>query len=144
MPSRQIGHFFFEPRGYDHVNHATHEYKEHVKVGYNLRRKVALLSIWAAAPVLLLVSPTLFGLLPAPAGWPDIADHVALMWLLIGAGAIGLRVVQLSLIRDVQTGLVWATKILSDPFHDVLLYYKAPLQLLRGERLDAAVTDQPA
>ena len=144
MPSRQIGHFFFEPRGYDHVNHATHEYKEHVKVGYNLRRKVALLSIWAAAPALLLVSPTLFGLLPAPARWPDVADHVALMWLLIGAGAIGFRVVQLSLIRDVQTGLVWATKILSDPFHDVLLYHKAPLQLLRGERLDAAVTDQPA
>lgn|SRR5262252_3358046 len=144
MPSRQIGHFFFEPRGYDHVNHATHEYKEHVKVGYNLRRKVALLSIWAAAPALLLVSPTLFGLLPAPARWPDVADHVALMWLLIGAGAIGFRVVQLSLIRDVQTGLVWATKILSDPFHDVLLYHKAPLQLLRGERLDAAVTDLPA
>jgi hypothetical protein len=144
MPSRQIGHFFFEPRGYDHVNHATHEYKEQVKVGYNLRRKVALLSIWAAAPVLLLVSPTLFGMFPAPAGWPDIADHVALMWLMIGAGAIVFRVVQLSLIRDLQTGLVWATKILSDPFHDVLLYHKAPLQLLRGERLDTAATDQPA
>jgi hypothetical protein len=144
MPSRQIGHFFFEPKGYDHVNQATHEYKEQVKVGYNLRRKVVLLSIWAAAPVLLLVNPTLFGLLQAPAGWPDTADHVALMWLVIGAGAIVFRVVQLSVIKDLQTGLVWATKILSDPFHDVLLYHKAPLQLLRGERLDAAATDQPA
>jgi hypothetical protein len=39
MTARQAGHFFFEPRGYDHVNHATHEYKEEIKVGYNLRRK---------------------------------------------------------------------------------------------------------
>src|SRR5262249_51245640 len=39
MPSRQIGHFFFEPRTYDEVNQATHEYKEQIKVGYNLRRK---------------------------------------------------------------------------------------------------------
>jgi hypothetical protein len=27
MTSRQAGHFFFEPLGYDHVNKATHEYK---------------------------------------------------------------------------------------------------------------------
>ncbi len=33
MPSRQLGHFFFEPKGYDHANDATHEYKEQVKVG---------------------------------------------------------------------------------------------------------------
>jgi hypothetical protein len=45
MTSRQIGHFFFEPKGYDVINHATHEYKEEIKVGYNLRRKVVLLSI---------------------------------------------------------------------------------------------------
>src|SRR5262245_42071301 len=51
MTSRQIGHFFFEPKGYDEVNHATHEYKEAIKVGYNLRRKVVLMSIWAASPL---------------------------------------------------------------------------------------------
>ena len=39
MPSRQLGHFFFEPQSYDHANQVTHEYKEEVKVGYNLRRK---------------------------------------------------------------------------------------------------------
>ena len=36
-------------------------------------------------------------------------------------------------IKDVQTGLVWATKILTDPFHDIKLYHKAPFALLRGE-----------
>jgi hypothetical protein len=32
--------------------------------------------------------------------------------------------------------LVWATKILTDPFHDIKLYYKAPFALLRGEWID--------
>jgi hypothetical protein len=31
---------------------------------------------------------------------------------------------------------VWATKILTDPFHDIKLYHKAPLALLRGELID--------
>ncbi len=33
MTTRQAGHFFFEPRGYDTVNQATHEHKEAIKVG---------------------------------------------------------------------------------------------------------------
>ena len=45
MTSRQAGHFFFEPRGYDHVNHATDEHKEEIKVGYNIRRKIVLLAV---------------------------------------------------------------------------------------------------
>src|SRR5262245_30732729 len=106
MPSRQIGHFFVEPKGYDHANHVTHEYKEQVKVGYNVRRKVVLLSIWAVAPVLLLVSPTLLGVVTAAATWQDVANQIALMWLVIGVGAVVFRVVQLSLMRNAQTGLV--------------------------------------
>ena len=43
---------------------------------------------------------------------------------------------QLFFIKDVQTGLVWLTKILTDPFHDIKLYHKAPLYLLRGELID--------
>jgi hypothetical protein len=42
--------------------------------------------------------------------------------------------VHLFFIKDVQSGLVWMTKILTDPFHDIYLYHKAPMQLLRGER----------
>lgn len=53
MVSRQVGHFFFEPKGYDEVNQATHEYKEEIKVGYNLQRKVVLMTIWALAPAAL-------------------------------------------------------------------------------------------
>src|SRR5262245_13578169 len=59
MTARQSGHFFFEPKGYDHVNQATHEHKEEIKVGYNLRRKVLLYVAWALAPLPLLLDPTL-------------------------------------------------------------------------------------
>src|ERR1700735_273570 len=66
MTSRQTGHFFFEPRDYDVINQATDEYKEAVKVGYNIRRKIVLMSIWALSPVLLLADPTMFGFVSAP------------------------------------------------------------------------------
>src|SRR6478672_11361264 len=57
MTSRQIGHFFFEPRDYDVVNDASHEYKEEIKVGYNLQRKVVLMTIWALSPLALYFDP---------------------------------------------------------------------------------------
>ena len=62
--------------------------------------------------------------------------HVALMWITIGIGGLVFRTVHLFFIKDVQTGLVWMTKIVTDPFHDIKLYYKSPLYLLRGELID--------
>src|SRR4029453_7510802 len=70
MTPRQIGHFFFEPKTYDEVNQATHEHKEDIKLGYNLQRKVVLMSIWALSPLVLLVYPTAFGVFEP---YPDIA-----------------------------------------------------------------------
>src|SRR5258707_123196 len=61
MTTRQAGHFFFEPKGYDHVNDATHDHKEEIKVGYNLNRKIGLMTGWALSPLGLLLDPTLFG-----------------------------------------------------------------------------------
>src|SRR5215510_8329966 len=133
MPSRQLGHFWFEPHEYDEVNQATHEHKEAIKVGYNLRRKAILLTIWALVPVVLLVEPTLFGALTRHTTWYELAQNVSRVWLVLGFAAVIARSVQLFFIRNVQTGLVWATKILTDPFHDVKLYHRAPLQVLRGE-----------
>jgi hypothetical protein len=136
MVSRQAGHFFFEPKGYDLVNQATHEHKEDIKVGYNLRRKVVLLSIWALSPAVLWLDPTLFGWFPAHGGRADFIQHVGQIWLAIGLGALLFRTVQLFFLKDVQTGLVWLVKIVTDPFHDIMLYYRAPLHLLRGELID--------
>lgn len=136
MISRQIGHFFFEPKGYDQVNQATHEYKEEVKVGYNLRRKVVLLAIWALSPLMLYVDPTLFGIFEPHTDPAGFLHSMSLLWIVIGGGALLFRTVHLFILRDVQTGLVWVTKILTDPFHDIKLYHGTPLLLLRGELID--------
>jgi hypothetical protein len=136
MTSRQIGHFFFEPRDYDEVNQATHEYKEEVKVGYNLQRKVVLMTIWALSPLLLYLDPTLFGLFKPHANATEFVRNVGLFWLFIGAGGLLFRTVHLFFLKDVQSGLVWMTKILTDPFHDIKLYHMAPIHLLRGELID--------
>ena len=136
MTTRQAGHFFFEPRGYDTVNQATHEHKEAIKVGYNLRCKIVLLSIWAASPLLLVVDPALFGMFEPAANNAELIDQVSLIWLGVGIGGLIFRTVQLFFIRDIQTGLVWMTKILTDPFHDLKLYCTAPIHLLRGELID--------
>jgi hypothetical protein len=136
MTSRQAGHFFFEPKGYDAVNHATHEHKEEIKLGYNLRRKVVLLLIWGLSPLALVLDPTLFGIFEPHATIGEFVRHTALIWLALALGGLVFRTVQLFFEKDVQTGLVWAVKILTDPFHDIKLYYKAPLHLLRGELID--------
>jgi hypothetical protein len=136
MTSRQAGHFFFEPLGYDEVNKATHEYKEEIKVGYNLKRKVVLLAIWAAAPLMLWIDPTLFGYYEPSTSFDSFMHHTGELWLAVGAGGLVFRTVHLFFIKDVMSGLVWMTKILTDPFHDIKLYHKAPLALLRGELIE--------
>jgi hypothetical protein len=138
MTSRQAGHFFFEPKGYDEVNKATHEYKEEIKVGYNLQRKVVLMALWAAVPAVLWWDNTLFGLMDPPtvAGFEGYVRQVGFAWLVLGAAGLLFRTIHLFLLQDVKTGLAWMIKILTDPFHDIKLYHRAPLYLLRGELID--------
>ena len=130
MTSRQIGHLVFEPKTYDTVNDASHQYKEEIKIGYNLRRKIVLMSVWALSPLLFVIEPTAFGLCLPAENVMAFARHVGHLWLAIGIGALLFRTVQLFIIKDVQTGLVWATKIITDPFNDIRLYCGAPKALL--------------
>ena len=136
MTARQSGHFFFEPKGYDHVNQATHEYKEQIKVGYNLRRKVLLYVAFALAPLPLLLDPTYFGFFREE---NDVVHNVAMVWLALGGAGLLFRGVHLFFLRGVRTGLVWMLKILTDPFNDFKLYWKAPLALMRGELIDTSL-----
>jgi hypothetical protein len=142
MTSRQIGHFFFEPKGYDEVNQATHEYKEQIKVGYNLRRKVFLLSVWAASPLLLFVDPTLFGVFEPANSMRERIDQIGWIWLAIGVGGLLFRTLHLFFLQGIEDGLAWMTKILTDPFHDIKLYYRSPLYLLQGRMIDPAPSHQ--
>jgi hypothetical protein len=136
MTSRQAGHLFFEPKGYDHVNQATHEHKEEIKVGYNLQRKIVLLSIWVLSPAPLYFDPSFFGLLTPAQDLSGVIHNVGWIWLWLALGGLLFRVGQLCIQQSVQTGIVWATKILTDPFHDIKLYHKAPLKLLQGQIID--------
>ena len=142
MWARQIGHFFFEPKTYDEVNHATHDYKEDIKVGYNLHRKRILQSIWAIMPLVLYVYPSMFGLLEPAADWSEYVYNLSMAWLWLAIAALTFRTVHLFFIREIQTGLVWATKILTDPFNDFKTYLKSPLYLAKGELIDPMIHAQ--
>ena len=135
MWSRQIGHFFFEPKGFDHINNVSFAHKEQVKVGFNLQRKVLLFVAWISVPLLLLLNRSLWGVL-SPLDQSSFFDRLGILWLVLGAGGLLLRTLWLCSTRSIQTGLVWFTKILTDPFHDVKMYRMAPVWLLRGQLLD--------
>lgn len=136
MVTRQSGHIFFEPRGYDHINGASYEHKESIKAGFNMNRKAVLLSVWLAMPVLLFFSPSLFGLIEPSATNAGYLHDVGMIWFALGASGLVLRTIHLSFLRGPSWGLAWATKIITDPFHNVAIYWKSPLALLRGQRYD--------
>ncbi|MBL6082618.1 hypothetical protein JMJ56_32145 [Belnapia sp. T18] len=136
MTTRQVGHLVFEPKGYDAKNQATHEHKENIKVGYNLRRKIVLMSIWVMSPFCLLIDNTLGGTMDTPQSLDEFIRNVGILWLCLAMGGLLFRTMQLFFSSGIQTGLVWATKIITDPFHDIMLYRTAPLHLLRGELID--------
>jgi hypothetical protein len=97
---------------------------------------MVLMGVWAAIPLVLWLQPSLWGLIePANsvAGW---VHDVGIAWLALGVAGLVFRVLQLWAQQDLFTGLVWMTKILTDPFHDIALYHRAPLHLRRGERID--------
>lgn len=140
MVTRQSGHIFFEPRGFDTIHQCSYAHKESIKSGFNMQRKAVLISIWLSLPVLLLISPSLFGLLPAWEGAAAFWQQLGTGWLLLGAGGLLLRTAHLVLLRGPGWALAWAYKILSDPFHNVAQYWRSPLALLRGERYDPLTT----
>src|SRR5262249_1194734 len=111
------------------------DHKEEVKVGFNLQRKILLFAAWISVPVLLFLSPTLLGVFSQNSGY-SFFDRLGIVWLVLGLAGLLLRTLWLCASRSVQTGAVWFTKILTDPFHDVKIYYMAPIWLLRGQWLD--------
>jgi hypothetical protein len=87
-------------------------------------------------PAFLWFAPTVFGLVPDHGGVEGWVNRVGSVWLVLAAiGLVG-RSVFLAVTRSPQTGLVWFTKILTDPFHDIKMYHKAPLFLMRGQLID--------
>lgn len=136
MTTRQLGHFVFEPTGFDQVNGVTNEYKEEVKVGYNLSRKVVLLSMCALIPALAWWMPAAITWMVPESHEDDTFQLIGMAWVMLGVTGVLFRVVQLWIQDGLLQGLAWATKIITDPFHDIALYHKSPLYLLQGQWLD--------
>jgi hypothetical protein len=139
MTTRQIGHFFFEPKGFDEVNQATHEHKEEIKVGYNLQRKVVLLTVCGLIPVTAYFMPQ-YLTWAVPEAYEDTPIRMTgIAWLFLGIAGLVFRVMQLWAKENLQAGLAWAFKIITDPFHDIKLYYKSFYYVMRGELIDPMV-----
>lgn len=141
MVTRQSGHIFFEPRGYDHINDVSYEHKESIKAGYNMHRKAIIIGIWLAAPLLLALDPNVFGLAKPAADFDGFAHQVGLIWLALGVAGWLVRTVHLLFLRGPITALAWALKILTDPFHNIVIYWRSPLALMRGELFDDIATE---
>jgi len=136
MTTRQAGHFFFEPKDYDAYNQATQDYKEEIKVGYNLKRKRVLIACWLAVPVLAYFDAALFNFVMPDAAPDTLIDRIGWGWLWLGLAAVVFRMIQLTAIQSRRVALVWCIKILTDPFHDAVIYRKSPIYLLKGQLID--------
>ncbi len=136
MTTRQIGHFFFESKAYDFVNDASHEHKEAIKVGYNLNRKIVLLSIWLAVPIFAVLWPPAITWV-VPQSFEDTTIRiVGIAWFFLGVAGLLFRAIQLTINENFTHATAWVIKILTDPFHDVKLYHRSPLFILKGELTD--------
>ena len=136
MTTRQAGHFFFEPKDYDTYNQATQDHKEAIKIGYNLKRKRVLIACWLAVPVLAYFDAALFNFVMPDAAPDTLIDRIGWGWLWLGLAAVVFRMIQLTAIQSRRVALVWCIKILTDPFHDAVIYRKSPIYLLQGQLID--------
>jgi hypothetical protein len=136
MSLRQAGHFFFEPKGFDEVNQVTHEHKEAIKVGYNLNRKYVLYFVWLVIPALAWFMPGSLDWLVPKTYQGSFWTVLGATWLILGVSGLLLRMAQLWATQSLAIALTWMSKILTDPFHDVMIYHKSPIYLLKGQLLD--------
>ena len=136
MTTRQAGHFFFEPKDYDTYNQATQDHKESIKIGYNLKRKRVLIACWLAVPLLAYFDAALFNFVMPDAAPDTLLDRIGWGWLWLAVVAVVFRMIQLTAIQSRRVAIVWCIKILTDPFHDAMIYRKSPLYLMRGQLID--------
>jgi hypothetical protein len=136
MTTRQAGHFFFEPTDYDTYNQATQDHKEAIKIGYNLKRKRVLIACWLAVPMLAYFDAALFNFVMPDAAPDTLIDRIGWGWLWLGLAAVVFRMIQLTAIQSRRVALVWCIKILTDPFHDAVIYRKSPVYLSKGQLID--------
>jgi hypothetical protein len=136
MTSRQIGHFVFEPKSYDEYNKATQEYKEEIKIGYNLNRKRVLMSLFVLIPILAYFDFAFMNYMVPDQNTETFLNRLGIGWFWLGISAILFRMIQLTIFQSFKVAFVWCLKIVTDPIHDLWIYRKSPYYLVRGELID--------
>jgi hypothetical protein len=136
MTSRQIGHFVFEPKSYDEYNKATQEYKEEIKIGYNLNRKRVLMSLFVLIPILAYFDFAFMNYMVPDQNTETFLNRLGIGWFWLGISAILFRMIQLTIFQSFKVAFVWCLKIVTDPIHDLWIYRKSPYYLMCGELID--------
>jgi hypothetical protein len=136
MTSRQIGHFVFEPKSYDEYNKATQEYKEEIKIGYNLNRKRVLMSLFVLIPILAYFDFAFMNYMVPDQNTETFLNRLGIGWFWLGISAILFRMIQLTIFQSFKVAFVWCLKIVTDPIHDLWIYRKSPYYLMRGQLID--------
>jgi hypothetical protein len=89
-----------------------------------------------AVPVLAYFDAALFNFVMPDAAPDTLIDRIGWGWLWLGLAAVVFRMIQLTAIQSRRVALVWCIKILTDPFHDAVIYRKSPIYLLKGQLID--------
>ena len=98
MVSRQSGHFFFEPKGYDEVNRrhpraqGRHQGRLQPAAQGDAACRLGAVARWCCGWI-----RRFFGLFAPPTGGAEFVRHVGEIWLIVGVGALLFRTMQLVL-----------------------------------------------
>jgi hypothetical protein len=94
------------------------------------------MSIWAAVPLAIWLEPSVFSWAVPEDDQDSFVRMVGFYWLALGVAGLLFRVAQLIIQDNFVVAFSWAFKIITDPFHDLVLYAKSPVYLLKGQLID--------
>ena len=118
------------------ISMTTRQYKEEIKIGYNLKRKRVLMACFVLIPILAYFDLQFMNYLVPHQDTETFLNRVGIGWLWLGVAAVLFRMIQLTSIQSRRVAITWCIKILTDPFHDVIIYRKSPFYLMRGQLID--------
>jgi glutamate-1-semialdehyde 2,1-aminomutase len=106
---RQFGHAVLEPACHD---------EEALLLGYNTPTKTVILCTYLAIPVGLMAWTGTWSV----SGFLSLVPAIALQWFRWTLFVVLARVVVLTFTHDFGIAIIWLTKLITDPFTDVITY----------------------
>ncbi len=125
---RQFGHAILEPPCHD---------KEQLLLGLTTRTKTLVVAGYLLIPVLHLMKAGFFSVETLT----SMTSTIAQQWFLLTVAVVLGHVLYLMWTHNVQNSLIWFVKLATDPFTDIVAYYKSPYRLVlasQGRKSTAA------